>query len=79
LWAELIDAGDQEGNTKWPAHHGILVMYTFTKAKCKVAHCLCDALDLDAFIIGERVILGSDASVINHRPRVGRKAGHSAT
>jgi hypothetical protein len=78
LWTELVDAGDQQGNAKRPAHHSILVMHTLTKAEGKVAHRLCDTLDFDALVISERVILGRDPGVIDHGPRIGGKTGDRA-
>jgi len=76
LWTKLVDACDEEGNAKGAAHHGILVMYALTKAEGEVAYGLCDTFDLDAFVIGERVVLCSDASMVDHCSRIGGEPGH---
>lgn len=74
LWTELVDAGDQQGDAERPTHHGVLVVYTLTKAKCKVAYCLRDTLDLDALVISKRMILRRDPGMVDHGPRIGGEA-----
>ena len=49
-------------------------MYTLTKAKCKVAYCLRDTLNLNALVISERMILGRDPGMVDHGPRIGGEA-----
>jgi len=79
LWSKLVDAGNEECNTKGATHHGIFVMHALTKAKSEIAYCLCDALDLYALIICERMILSCDTSVVDHSPRVSGQSRHCTT
>ena len=53
-------------------------MHALPKTQREVAHRLRDALDLDALVVGEGVVLGRDAGVVDHGAGVGGEAGHGA-
>lgn len=76
LWAELVDAGDEEGYAERTAHHRVFIVHALSETECEVAYCLCDALYLDALVVGEGVVLGCDAGVVDNGTRVGGEAGH---
>ena len=78
LWPLLVNPRNQKRDPKRPTHHRVLVMHTLPKPQREVAHRLRDALDLDALVVGERVVLGRHPGVVDHGAGVGGEAGHGA-
>ena len=78
LRPKLVNTRNEERDTERSTHHRILVVHTLSKAKRKVAHGLRRALDLDALVVGERVVLRRHARVVDHRARVRGEPGHGA-
>ena len=66
LRTQFIDSCNQQSDTKWPAHHSLLVMYTLTEPEGKITDGLGDALHFDLFVVSEIVVLSSDAGVVDH-------------
>jgi len=78
LWADFVDASDEEGDAEWATHHRILIVYTLAKTECEVADGLRDALHLDPLVVGECMVLGGYAGVVDYGARVGSEARHGA-
>ena len=78
LRPELVDARNQQRDAERATHHGVLVVHALAEAQREVAHRLRGALDLDALVVREGVVLRGDARVVDHRARVRGEAGHRA-
>ena len=66
----------QTADSSWPPLTG---MHTLPEPEGQIAHSLGSALDLDLFVVGERVVLCGDACVVDHGTCVGGEAGHGAS
>lgn len=78
LWPVLIEAGDKQRDTKWPAHDGFLAISTLAKAQGQVTDGLGCALDPKGFVVVEGVALTLDAGVLDHGAGIGLQTGHGA-
>ena len=76
LRAELVNAGDEEGDAERAAHHRVLIVHALAETECKVADRLCDTLHFDALVVGECVVLGGDAGMVDDGARIGGETGH---
>lgn len=54
-------------------------MHTLAKPQRQITHRLRDALDLDPFVVRERVVLRRDARMVDHRACVCGEPGHGAS
>lgn len=79
LWADLVDAGDEEGDAERAAHHRVLIVHALAETECEVADCLRNALHFDPLVVGEGVVLGGDTGVVDDGACVGGKAGHGTS
>ena len=78
LRPQLVDPRNQQRHAKRPTHQRLLVMHALAKAQREIAHRLRGALDLDALVVRERVVLRRDARVVDHRACVRGEPGHGA-
>jgi hypothetical protein len=51
-------------------------MHALAETECEIADGLRDALHFDALVVGEGVVLGGDAGVVDNGARVGGETGH---
>lgn len=78
LRAVLVETGDEERDTKGPAHDGLLSVGTLSEAQGQIADGLSAALDAEGLVVVEGVALALDTGVLDHGPGIGLKAGHGA-
>lgn len=78
LGSVVINTGNEERNTEWSGHEGLVVVDTLSEAEREVTHRLRARLDTDLLVVRELVHLRGDAGVVDHRARVRRQARHRA-
>ena len=71
LGAVLVVAGNEQGDTKGPAHDGLLAVGTLAESQGEVADGLGGALDAEGLVVVEGVALALDAGVFDHGAGVG--------
>ena len=79
LRSRLVNTRNQQRHAKRPTHHRLLVMHALPEPERQITHGLCDALDLDLFVVREGVVLCGDACVVDHGACVGGEAGHGTS
>lgn len=76
LWPKLINPRNEQGDTKWSTHHGVLVMHGLSEPQGKITNSLCYTLHLDALVERECMVLGGYACVVDHSARVRSETRH---